>query len=108
MHATTRKIEKNLPKATAMMIVWMILACCASSIRAQSFRGSIHGTVKDSSGAIVSGAKITLSGEATGLAREAIAGGDGSYVIPELPAGKYALTATFTGFAPTTYNAVVE
>jgi hypothetical protein len=59
---------------------------------AQSFRGSICGTVTDQSGGALPNAKVT-SKSITGLQRGAIAGSDGAYVIAELPAGPYTVTA---------------
>ena len=75
---------------------------------AQSYRGSIHGIVTDSSGAAVPGANITATNVANGLARETKAGEDGSYIVAELAAGQYKVQAAFTGFGPVTRDAVVE
>jgi hypothetical protein len=46
------------------------------SLFAQSFRGSIRGSVRDASGALLSGAKVTAKSSATGLVREAQTGSD--------------------------------
>jgi hypothetical protein len=75
---------------------------------AQSYRGSIHGMVTDSSGAAVPGANITATNVANGLVRETKASDDGSYMVTELPAGQYKIQAAFAGFGPATRDAVVE
>jgi hypothetical protein len=108
MHARTMWCEKNFRKAMqTTMVVLGILACMSLPIHAQSYRGAVHGVVRDTSGGVVVGAKITLKSE-SGLTREAVTAEDGSYVIPELPAGNYKGTAIFSGFGPTEYNVVVQ
>jgi hypothetical protein len=109
MQATTCRFDSRLLRVLGMTaIAWVSMVCTCTSVHAQSYRGSIHGVVKDSSGALVVGASITLSGGTTGLNREAVSSDDGAYVIPELPAGKYEVVATFSGFGRTTYDVVVE
>jgi hypothetical protein len=75
---------------------------------AQSFRGSIRGSVKDASGALLSGAKVTAKNNATGLVRETRTGDDGGYVIAELPAGVYVVIAEAANLSPTAQNIVVN
>ena len=77
-------------------------------LSAQSFRGSIRGSVKDASGALLSGAKVTAKNNATGLVREAKTALDGTYVIAELPAGVYSVVAEAPNLAPTAQNVVVN
>lgn len=52
---------------------------------AQTFRGTILGTVVDSSGAAVPGVTVTIKNVDTGLTRTALTSDDGSYSAPELP-----------------------
>ncbi len=75
---------------------------------AQSFRGSIRGTVTDPSGSVIVGAKVTAKNIDTGLLREAATGPDGGYVLAELPAGKYTVRAESTGLSPTAQNVQVS
>ena len=85
---------------------WLLLACvlmaasmlAAPGSLAQTFRGTVIGTVTDSSGAAVPGATVTVKNEDTGLARTTVTSDDGSYSIPELPVGKYDVTVEKTGF----------
>jgi hypothetical protein len=60
--------------------------------------GTISGTVTDASGAAVSGAKVTVSGEVTGLVRETKTDSGGHYVVPLLGVASYKVQAEFTGF----------
>ena len=77
-------------------LVFVILA--AVSLSAQTFRGTILGTVTDPSGAVVAGAQVTVKNTGTGLQRSTTTSGDGSYSLPELPIGTYDVTVTQAGF----------
>ncbi len=79
-----------------IFLVFLLLA--AVSLSAQTFRGTILGTVTDPSGAVVAGAKVTVKNTGTGLERSTETSGDGSYSMPELPIGTYTVTVTQTGF----------
>jgi hypothetical protein len=57
----------------------------------------VSGRVTDPSGAVVAGATITLR-DASGKTRQTTTGIDGSFHLTELPAGRYDLMATATGF----------
>ena len=79
-----------------IFLVFVLLA--AVSLSAQTFRGTILGTVTDPSGAVVSGAKVTVKNTGTGLERSTETSGDGSYSVPELPIGSYDVTVSQSGF----------
>jgi hypothetical protein len=57
----------------------------------------VSGRVTDPTGAVVAGATITLR-DASGKTRQMTTGTDGSFHLTELPAGRYDLIATATGF----------
>ena len=69
-----------------------------SRASAQTFRGTILGTVTDSSGAAVPGATVTIKNNDTGLLRTVTTTDDGSYAAPELPIGNYTVTVEKSGF----------
>jgi hypothetical protein len=95
-------------------LTYLIIAIVASislmltGAAAQSFRGSIRGTVTDQSGAVLPNAKVVAKNFATGLQREATTGEDGGYVMAELPAGEYTVTAEAAQLAPAAQNVRVE
>ena len=60
----------------------------------------VSGRVTDPTGAVVVGATITLR-DASGKTRQATTATDGSFHLTELPAGRYDLVATATGFKTT-------
>src|ERR1035438_316499 len=65
---------------------------------AQSDRGTITGTVSDSTGAVVPSAAITARNVETGATSEAATTATGNYTIASLPAGSYELTVEVAGF----------
>src|SRR5258706_8459811 len=68
------------------------------TVSAQTFRGTILGTVTDSSGASVAGATVIIKNTDTGLTRTVTTSDDGSYSVPELPIGNYSVTVEKSGF----------
>src|SRR5438445_13875310 len=76
----------------------VILLLCTTSLLAQTFRGTILGTVTDPQGAVVVGAKVTVHNVNTGLEHTTQTSADGSYAVPELPIGTYAVTVRQSGF----------
>ena len=88
-----------------------LMICCAVlgviSLQAQVDTGSITGTVTDPSGAVVSGAKITLLNEGTGASLSTTTGGDGGYTFSPVRIGSYTLDATAQGFKTVSQTHVV-
>jgi hypothetical protein len=75
-----------------------LLIIVAGSATAQTFRGTILGTIIDSSGAAMPGATVTIKNVDTGLVRTVTTSEDGSYSAPELPIGNYSITVEKAGF----------
>lgn len=68
-----------------------------SEARAQT-TGTIFGTAKDPSGALLPGVNITVSNEATGLRRAVVTDDRGDYIVSLLPVGAYTVEAELAGF----------
>ncbi|MFN0166130.1 MAG: TonB-dependent receptor domain-containing protein [Bryobacteraceae bacterium] len=86
--------------AQAISQLCLVTVCCLS-LAGPAFgqaTGTILGTVKDTSGAVVVGAKITLVNEGTGVTRSVTADPTGSFLIPRLPVGSYTARAEQAGF----------
>jgi hypothetical protein len=97
MRARTFPVSIRLVLMSLLMsLVFILLATL--NLSAQTFRGTILGTVTDPSGAVVPGAKVTAKNTGTGLERSTETSTDGSYALPELPIGTYSVTVTQTGF----------
>ena len=60
--------------------------------------GQISGSVRDQTGAVVPGAKVTATEAGTGLARSATTSSDGAYILPNLRPTSYVLTTEAAGF----------
>lgn len=91
-------MSRFLRSLSVLACVLAILLFSGSIAQAQTFRGTILGTVTDSSGAAVLGATVTIKNLDTGLTRTVVTGEDGSYAAPELPIGNYSITVDKEGF----------
>ncbi|MBI5280575.1 MAG: TonB-dependent receptor [Candidatus Solibacter usitatus] len=86
-----------------MLVLTMMLVQPSWS---QVLYGSIVGTVEDPSGAIVPGAKVSLTNTATGSIREVQADEQGRYNALSLPAGTYDIVVTSSGFRTLTRTGI--
>ena len=69
----------------------------AVSLWPQTSAGTVSGTVRDQSGAVVPNAAIVLVNSATNVQNKSVASEDGIYRFPGLVPGQYKLTVEFTG-----------
>lgn len=67
---------------------------------AQSERGTIQGTVKDATGAVVPNAKVTVTNTATNVTTVLSSGDTGDYTVPSLQVGTYNIRVEKEGFRP--------
>ncbi len=86
------------------VLAGLALALCLmpSPVSAQAVSGTILGTVRDSSGATVPGATVTLVQTATGYSRTVVSTALGEYTAPSLPTGTYSVSGELTGFKKVT------
>lgn len=91
-------------KRLAAILVWIVCAACA--LQAQSERGTITGTVRDSSGAVVPGVTVTITNAATGALSTLTTNNQGEFTAPELAVGNYNIRAEKEGFQPTQVNSL--
>jgi hypothetical protein len=84
-----------------ILVCLVCLSSAPSAVLAQSQlgAGSISGTVSDSTGAVISGASVTITNAGTGLVRTLTTGGSGQFNAPALPVGVYAARVEKAGFA---------
>jgi hypothetical protein len=64
----------------------------------QALSGTIVGTVTDQGGAVVPGARVTLTNEGTSFTRTVETNQSGQYVAYSFPTGKITITAERPGF----------
>jgi len=91
--------HERSPFATILTLLAVLTLASAVFVHAQvRIVGAISGTVLDSSGALVPGAKVTLKDESTGVTRTTTATAQGSFYFPDLSHGEYSVTVVMTGF----------
>src|ERR1700759_4172244 len=78
----------------------VLLVCFVASIGAFAQTGttSVHGTVTDKTGAVISAAKVTLSNPELGIERSVDTGASGEFEFPALQPGTYSLQVEASGF----------
>ena len=95
-------------KSTRFLLLFVVVfLLVATSSPAQTFRGTILGSVTDTSGAVIPGVTVKVRNVDTGLERVTQTSGDGSYNVPELPIGTYNVTCSQTGFETAITKGVV-
>jgi hypothetical protein len=75
----------------------MVLTLAAALV-AQSTDASLSGSVLDPAGAVIGGAKVTITNKTTGGSRVVIANDAGTFIAAGLPPGTYRVTAEQPGF----------
>ncbi|HEV2381617.1 MAG TPA: carboxypeptidase-like regulatory domain-containing protein, partial [Terriglobia bacterium] len=76
----------------------LTLMAFAAPVWCQIDTGTILGTVSDPSGAVVPGAKVSLTNEGTNLTVTMTTGGDGGYTFSPVKIGTYTVTVEAAGF----------
>ena len=95
------------PASTEMSAVLLVTIVCAASLSAQTFRGTILGSVTDPNGAVVPAAIVTAKNVATGIERRTVTDDVGNYTLAELQTGTYEIKVERTGFQPATVTGVL-
>lgn len=96
-HNSFTLLPRSFTRVTALaaLLAGLIFAKCSP---AQTIQGIVLGTVTDSSGAVVSGAAVTLRNLGEGTTRTATSNEQGDYTFVDVPAGSYAVSITRQGF----------
>lgn len=83
-----------------LVVASFLVTVFSQPANAQVLYGSVTGTVTDQTGAVVPGAQVTLTNEATGLTRQATTDNIGLYRVLNLPQGTYTIELSASGFRP--------
>ena len=98
-------IRRQLRFSTLSLVIAGAFALVAAPLQAQ-FGASLTGTVADSTGGAIPGAKVVLTNEGTHQTVTHTASASGIFQFESLPGGRYDLTVTANGFKVGTYTAV--
>ena len=79
-------------------VIALVIFCYSSSLQGQAVTGTLLGTVTDTSGAAVTGAKVEATAAATGAVHNSATNESGNYSFPDLQPGTYTVSAEATGF----------
>jgi hypothetical protein len=86
------------------LVVSLLVLSLSPSLFGQAVNATLLGTITDSTGATVPGAKVTATETATGLIHESVTNESGNYTFPDMPPGKYTVTAEAKGFKKDTHQ----
>ena len=106
---STLSLQK-MATAFLKVVAGLTLAVLSGAIAASAqgiITGSITGDVVDQTGAAIPNASVTATSESTGATLKALANGQGSFIISDVPLGSYAVVVSATGFGPSRFNHVV-
>lgn len=102
------RLRRHGSIANCLWILLVALACAmnAGVARAQTSYGSVVGTVTDSGGALIAGAKVKLTNKGTNASQQAVTSSAGTYTFINLNPGAYSVSVSQTGFKAATSNQV--
>src|SRR6266852_2851932 len=95
---TCTNISREGKPMTKSCMVSLCILLLSLSAMAQIQNGQFTGTVTDSTGAALAGAKVTVTNQATNLSVTTTTNGTGEYSAKELPVGVYKITVEAGGF----------
>src|SRR6516165_11450910 len=85
-------------RAVALLSVCSVLLVGKCALSQTAGTGAVAGTVLDSSGGLVAGAKVTVTSQATGESRTVASSSRGDYLVPALLPGLYTVAVSKDGF----------
>ncbi len=96
---------KVLKVSQALLAVCALAVSATQAGKAQTL-SSINGTVTDTTGAVIEGAKVTVTNTATAVAKTAQTSSAGTYTVTDLIPGTYTVTVDQAGFQSSVHSGV--
>jgi hypothetical protein len=90
-----------LNKKALFAVIFCSFVCALCPMMYGQANSSVSGTVSDKAGAVLSGATVKVTSQATGLVREAKTDDSGHYLVPLLPVADYTIRVEAQGFQTT-------
>src|SRR5580658_4866324 len=97
--------QQSMRRCLTALALLLVLVCTRG--QAQSTQGSIIGSVKDTAGAVVPGALVTLTNTDEGTVRTARSNGVGDYRFQDVKEGRYSLEISASNFEKWAVTGVV-
>ncbi len=91
------RVRLCMTHAAIALFVLLFQLFSAQDLHAQANAG-ITGTVTDSTGAVVAGAQVTITNQATGVQNHAVTSSSGTYTVTGLIPGAYSVEVNAGGF----------
>jgi hypothetical protein len=102
--SSSPRTHRRSYRSWCSLLLAVVLLCCAQlPVLAQSTFGSVLGTVKDSTGAVIPGAQVTLVNDGTAAQKMVTSDQEGGFSFVNLNPGKYTLSVTADGFDKSAY-----
>ncbi len=92
-------MRKNLKAFNVLLVALALALLFTATATAQTTSASISGRVIDGAGNVIPNATVVATNKGTGQSRTVVTNGDGEYVLTELTAGRYDITAEAKGFS---------
>ncbi len=89
---------KELFSVYAVITLLIVLIPSCTCMAQLAGTGSIQGTVTDSTGAVIPGASVTITNDATQVTQNSVSNSQGLYTFPNIHIGTYTLRVTSNGF----------
>jgi hypothetical protein len=101
-------MRRKMMRLLILLAVSMIVVAAPDATFAQVDRAVLNGVVKNTDGAVVPGASVTLTNVATSVSSSQVSTSNGSYLFVNLIPGAYRLDVKLEGFQPSSQGIVLE
>ncbi|MBO0799875.1 MAG: carboxypeptidase regulatory-like domain-containing protein, partial [Blastocatellia bacterium] len=81
-----------------ILFLFSLAFILTTTVFSQSYQGGLRGSLRDSGGNMMPSVTITLTNEATNVARTTVTNGQGEYVFEKVDPGRYRIEAAQSGF----------
>jgi hypothetical protein len=106
-HQVSLKMRERLMVVLTLMLAAGLVAALFPLPAWGQATAAVNGTVRDSAGAVVTGASVVLHNRDTNLDRTATTNSVGAYVMPDVQPGNYDLKVTESGFGPIIKSGII-
>lgn len=98
----------NKPSSICLWLaVLLVFFMSGAMVRAQDSTGTLRGTIKDRTGAVIPNARITVLHTTNGAEHNTLSSEAGTFAVPMLTPGMYDLRVEANGMAPAVRNGIV-